>query len=90
MVDTVQIGRKLTYKRKERRLLSRAVQQIVMPTPPAPVQSPPRGALAALVQKWKEEADLMTPEEIAAEDAAYADVAFSRLSLPVPDVSAHD
>jgi hypothetical protein len=28
MVDTSQVGRKLSHKRKERRLLSRAVQQI--------------------------------------------------------------
>jgi hypothetical protein len=38
MAATPQIGRKLDHKRKERRLLSQAVQQIVRPpAPPAPL-----------------------------------------------------
>lgn len=89
MVAMPQVGRKLNGKRKERRLMQRAVQQIVSPPMPHPSE-PLQGAVAALIQKFRDEATRMTPEEIAAEDTAFADVKISRLSLPVPDVSTHD
>ncbi|HZO89387.1 MAG TPA: hypothetical protein VFB38_13740 [Chthonomonadaceae bacterium] len=47
-----------------------------------------------LFAQWKAEAEAMTPEEIAAEDADWDEIMENiqknRLSLPVPDVSDHD
>jgi hypothetical protein len=90
LVDTLQIGRKLTHKRQVRRLISRAVQQFSAANTQTPTAKPKSGDLAALIQEFRDEAARMTPEEIAAEDAAFANVEFTRFSLPIPDVSDHD
>jgi hypothetical protein len=103
MVDTLQIGRRLTHKRKERRLLSRAVQQIATPAPLPPPLSPGQSrqapapgyaATVALFRQWEEEAARMTPEEIAADDAVseglLENVEKYPLSLRIPDLSDHD
>lgn len=55
------VGRKLAHKR------ARKIRTVAL----LPV-GPASGALAALMQTFREEAACMTPEQIAAEDAAYA------------------
>jgi hypothetical protein len=48
----------------------------------------------ALFARWKAEAEAMTPEEVAAEDAGWEEIEENlrqnRISLPVPDVTDHD
>jgi hypothetical protein len=74
-----------------------ALKLIEIGLPPTPAPSRQYEATAALFKKWEEEdrerLARMTPEEIAAEDAAGEEVIQNlrqnRVDFPVPDMSDH-